>query len=180
MFITSKPIIKCVTDLVSDKEDDVIVADLGCGAGDLIIDLATNLSPEARLYAVDVQKSLLERVKNKARDQGHENVMTVWSDLEGDGHTAIAEGSLDAAMLVNVMFQIQDKMAMAREASRLVKKSGALIISDWRDSFGGLGPQNDDLFVLEDAVAWCEDNGFFVNKVEHPTDYHYILIATKE
>jgi ubiquinone/menaquinone biosynthesis C-methylase UbiE len=44
----------------------MIVADLGCGSGHYTFAIAKAVAPTGRVYAVDVQKDLLVRLKTEA------------------------------------------------------------------------------------------------------------------
>jgi len=118
------------------------VADLGCGnLGYFIIPIARLLGKSGQAYAVDILKTALEGVRSKAKLEGITNLTTVWANLEKIGSTAIPKESLDLALLINVLFQNKDHQSILKEASRLVKKQGRLIIVDWKKVGVPFGPE---------------------------------------
>lgn len=117
------------------------VADLGCGnLGFFIIPAAGLVGKEGIAYAVDILEPVLDAVKNKARMQGLTNLVTVRTNLEKVGSTNIPAGSLDVALLINVLFQNKEHAAMLQEATRLLNKGGKLLIVDWKKVGTPLGP----------------------------------------
>jgi len=116
------------------------VGDLGCGnLGYFSIISAKRVGSSGVVYAVDILKSALEAVANIARQNGLDNIKTVWSNLEMLGATRIAEGTLDAAFLHNVLFQSNKKELIIKESRRLLKDGGKLMIIDWLKSQGPIG-----------------------------------------
>ena len=82
------------------------VGDLGCGnLGYFAMISAKRVGKSGLVYAVDILKSALESVANIARQNGLDNVKTVWSNLEMLGATRGPEGTLDVIFLHNVLFQ---------------------------------------------------------------------------
>ena len=117
------------------------VADLGCGgAGHFIIPAAKLAGGEGRAYAVDVQKSVLSTVVGRARLEGISNIKTVWSNIETVGATNIPAGSLDAVFIINTLFQSKQHENICREAVRLLKPGGKLLIIDWEQTGSAFGP----------------------------------------
>lgn len=119
----------------------MIVADLGCGnPGYFTIPASQMVGDKGMVYAVDVVESVLSSVNGAAKLAGAHNIQTVWSNIENVGATKIAEGSLDVALLVNVLFQTKNHAAVIHEASRLLKTGGRLLVVDWKMTGTPLGP----------------------------------------
>jgi ubiquinone/menaquinone biosynthesis C-methylase UbiE len=129
-----------------------------------------------RVYAVDIQRDLLRRIANEARKRGFSNVDVVWADLEVPRASKLADASLDIALISNVLFQIPDKLPLMREARRIIKPTGHIIIIDWEDSFGGLGPMSEDVVPREAVLALSERAGLSLFREIAPGAYHYGLI----
>lgn len=127
-----------------DVTEGMNVASLGCGnLGYFIIPMAKIVGKEGKAYAVDILKSALESVRSRAKLEGIINLETVWADLEKVGSCTIPAGSLDVAALINVLFQNKDRVSIMKEASRLLKNGGKLIIIDWKKVAAPFGPAVD-------------------------------------
>lgn len=160
------------------KEGDK-VADLGAGAGFFLKLLATAVGPSGTVYACEIQKNLAEKLGDVARLQGLDNVTTLWCDLEEVGGIKLRDATLDAAILVNVLFQLQLKEVALTEINRVIRPGGVLHIIDWSESFGGIGPQPKDVVTKEAAITLCEARRFAFER-DFPTgEHHYGFTVRK-
>ena len=87
-------------------EENMIVGDLGCGnLAYYAFGAAKVVGKNGKVYAVDILKTALNAVENRAKQEGlDEIVKTVWSNLEMVGATNIAAGILDVVFIHNVCF----------------------------------------------------------------------------
>ena len=77
------------------------VADFGCGrTGHLVFPSAQIVGEDGVVYAVDIVKNILQSISSMAKDQGYENIKTIWSDIEKYEKTPIPDNSLDAIFFV--------------------------------------------------------------------------------
>ncbi|RJQ13748.1 class I SAM-dependent methyltransferase [Candidatus Parcubacteria bacterium] len=155
------------------------VADFGAGSGYFTILMAQRVGPEGKIYAVDVLSEALEAVRSRAKMIGVANIETKRADLEVYGSTGIADGSIDMVLIANVLFQSQKKDEVLKEASRMLKTGGFLVLIDWHKenfpySHGGW-PFNE-----EDAKKFCEKAGMKFDKKIDAGAYHWGLIFKKQ
>jgi ubiquinone/menaquinone biosynthesis C-methylase UbiE len=136
------------------------VADFGAGSGAYALAIAEALSGSGVVYAVDIQKDLLRRIKNDAHKRGFNNVEVIWADLEKPGGSKIADRTLDAVLISNLLFQVADKTALFAEARRILRATGRLIVIDWQESFGGMGPLKEAVVTKEAAAQVAAQCGF--------------------
>lgn len=167
------------------------VADLGAGSGALSLAAAHAVGEAGRIYAIEVQKPMLERLRSLARQQRISNIETLWGDIERPQGTHLKEESVDAAIASNVLFQIEDKPTFVEEARRILKKGlpaapgrpaqagGRLLLIDWTDSFGGMGPAKEQVVGERQARLLFEGAGFsFVKKID-AGEHHYGIVFKK-
>jgi ubiquinone/menaquinone biosynthesis C-methylase UbiE len=155
------------------------VADFGTGSGFYALALAKRVGDSGRVYAVDVQKDLLTKLANKAKDDRLGNLEVVWADIDQLGGTKIADSSLDAVVVSNVLFQSEHKENLSKEALRILKHGGEVLVIDWADSYGGLGPQASQIFKASDAEALFSKNGFGLVKSFDAGEHHWGLLFKK-
>ncbi|MEK7628269.1 MAG: methyltransferase domain-containing protein [Patescibacteria group bacterium] len=136
------------------------VADFGAGSGAYTIAAARLVGKSGRVYAVDVQKDLLTRIKNNATKEGIDWIDLCWGDFEKNHGSKIADKSIDVVIISNTVFQLDDAPGAFLEASRVLKDDGRLAVIDWSDSFGGLGPIASEIVTKEKAVALAAKAGF--------------------
>lgn len=155
------------------------VIDLGAGTGAYTVLLAERVGESGRVYAVEVQKEFLTNIKNAAVDRGLKNVEVIWGDIERLGGTKVKDDIADAAVVSNVLFQAEDKMGLLREVKRILKPQGKLLIVDWKDSFGNLGPTSDAVVSATVAQELAEKEGFVLKKTFDAGVHHYGLVLYK-
>lgn len=159
--------------------EGMIIADLGAGTGAYTLPLAEKVGESGRVYAVEVQKDFLTNIKNEAIARGLKNVELLWGNIENVGGTKIKDGACDAVVISNVLFQAEDKAGLLREASRILKVGGKLLLIDWSDSFNNLGPSPKMVVTKDTARTLCEAEGFVLKNEIQSDAYHYGFIMLK-
>ncbi len=155
------------------------VADFGAGSGAYTLALAPLVGTTGVVYAIDVQRDLLTRIQNEAIQRDFENIEIVWSDMESTDGVRLKDELLDCVLLSNVLFQLENKNAVIKEAWRVLKPEGTLVIIDWSESYGGLGPQQDAVVTQAEAQLLCTDNGFAFRRQFEAGEHHYGLVFAK-
>ena len=117
------------------------VADLGCGGSGFFTFQASELVGDRGLvYAVDILKMVLKNIEHRAKMFGMDNIETIWSNLENYGVTKINDNSLDFALVVNILFQNKHPEKIIREATRMVRSGGKILVIDWDEGRFPFGP----------------------------------------
>jgi len=161
-------------------EEKQSVAELGCGNfGFFVWPLAKTVGRHGLVYAVDILKSTLDEIRRQAAIDNLPQVKTVWSNLEIFKATAIETSSLDNALLVNVIHQSTKKIDLLREAIRLLKRGGKLLIVEWKSTDSPLGPKPDQRVKLEALKIAAPKVGLDITEEFDAGPYHYGLVLTK-
>lgn len=155
------------------------VVDIGAGSGFYALACAKVVGASGAVYAVDVQQDLLSRLKKEAQAAGLQNVETIWGDAEMEGGTKLGDASADAVLLTNTLFQAEDRQAMVREAARLLKKGGRLLVVDWSESAGALSPSKDLLVTEAQIGEWAAASGLSLERTVAAGSHHFGLIFKK-
>ncbi len=156
------------------------VVDFGAGSGAYVLAIAERLGGTGTVYAIDVQRDLLRKIHNEAVRLGHKNVEVIWADLETPRASKLADGSIDLVLVSNLLFQIPDKVPVLREARRIVKSTGTVVVIDWSDSFGGMGPHPDEVMSEVKATGFFEKHGFTKNGPLSVGAHHYGMILQRK
>ena len=98
------------------------VGDLGCGTGETSAALAPFV---ARTIAVDRSGEMLQAARRRVRDMP--NVEVRRGELET---LPIADGELDAAVMILVLHHVPDPAAVLREAARTLNPGGRFVLCD--------------------------------------------------
>lgn len=159
--------------------EGMVVADLGAGTGAYVIPLAKRVGDTGFVYAVEVQKEFLANIKDLANKAGFKNVEVLWGDIERLGGTKLKEGTADAVVVSNVLFQAEDKKGLLLEAKRILKQGGKLLLVDWKGSFNNLGPASGAVVTATEALNLCKSQGFTLKKEFNAGDHHYGFVMVK-
>ncbi len=156
------------------------VADFGTGSGFYAFAAAEIIGVSGKVYAVDVQKDLLARIKSEAINVRHlNNIEIIWADLEHVGGTKLRENSMDAVIVANTFFQLENKDNACREVKRILKPNGRVLFVDWSSSFGGIGPQPEHVFSENQAKDLFNKHGLVIDRLISAGAQHYGIIFRK-
>ncbi len=151
------------------------VCDIGCGTGVYTIALAHEVGDMGQVYAVDVHREALHTLAGTLDKRGIINVEMIWANVEES--VSIDAYSLDAVVLSNILFQLEDINKALSVISKLVKPGGQLLVVDWSDSHRGLGPHPSHVVQEEQAISLVERHGFRLLKRLPAGSYHYAFLA---
>jgi len=160
------------------REGDV-VADFGAGSGFYVEILAKKVGSSGRVYALEIQKELVEKIGALARQKGLFMVDPLWCNFEQHNGAKLGDGILDVAVMINTLFQFDDKKAAIAEVARTLRSGGKFFVIDWSDSFGGLGPQSEHVVSAHEAQALSEGCGFVYERTFDAGDHHYGIAFRK-
>jgi len=152
------------------------LAELGCGGrGHFVFPALRFVGSKGHVYAVDILKPVLTAIERQAREEHWTNVTTVWSNLEAVGATNIPAHGLDRATLINILFQAKNPAAILKEAWRLLKSGGLLLVVDWSQESAPFGPAVAQRVPVEKAKALAVAAGFEAVEEFAAGRHHYGL-----
>ena len=161
-------------------KDGMQVADFGAGSGFYSISASRRVGARGKIYAIEIQKDLLEKLKAHAVREHCNNIEVVWGNLDSSGGSRLRDASMDAVIISNVLFQAEMKDVLVGEAFRVLKVGGKALLIDWADSFNNLGPKAEH--VVREAVAreYFVAAGFKFIEGFEAGEHHYADVFIKE
>ena len=170
-FINPKEIISTL-----EIEMGMSVGDFGCGTGYFTFPLAERVGQTGRVYALDILKDKLETIESEAKILGLGNILPQRVNLETLGGSKLADSSLDWVFLVTMLFQNKDKEVIIKEAKRVLKPGGKILVIEWNKKDASFGPAN-NLRVAEDEISSLfQANGLALLREIKISDFHFGLI----
>lgn len=142
------------------KPGDVI-ADLGAGTGLFAVPMGKAVSPNGKVYAVEIDKGYFDIIAGKAREANVSNVQTVLGQFSDP---SLPAQDVDVAFFHDVLHHVEDRAGYLKNLGRYVKPSGRVVIIDLKAE---TSPHKDqpNLIVSEGQVSgWMAAAGF--NKVQ--------------
>ncbi len=110
-------------------KDGDVVADLGCGTGYFARRMARAVAPSGRVYGVDIQPEMLDRMKGLLAREGITNVVPV---LGTGDDPRLPAGSLDWILLVDVYHEFQQPKPMLAKMRGALKPGGRIALVEYR------------------------------------------------
>lgn len=174
LFLDPKKIL-----LDMDLTEGMYIADFGAGSGYMSFQAAEMVGPRGRVYALDVQKPVIEHINQEIKARHLANIKVIWTDLEMVGRNPIPASSIDLVLLVNTIFQSTKKNEMLKEVVRQLKPTGRLLVVDWKKTSAPFGPRVDERVDLEKFKELAYNLG--LNKIQEfdAGPYHFGLVFRK-
>lgn len=158
-----------------DLKANMLAAEFGCGSGGFTIYLAKRLL-EGLVWAIDILQEPLSALKSRQLLEGLNNIKIVRGDLEKPNGSTIPSSSLDLVVIPNVLFQAEDKTAIIKEADRVLKNRGVLVVIDWLPETNQGPEQKVSPKEVKDIADKLELN---FKKEISAGKYHYGLVFEK-
>jgi ubiquinone/menaquinone biosynthesis C-methylase UbiE len=149
------------------------VVDFGAGAGYYTFPLSNLVGPTGMVVALDVKKDLLLTIKREANKTHLFNVEAVWADLETPLGSRLKDASMERGVVSNFLFQVKNRENFVAEIRRVIKPGGKVLVTDWTDSFGGIGPDKKTIFPKENCRKLFLDNDFALEREIQAGVHHY-------
>lgn len=155
------------------------IADFGAGHGYFTIPMAHIVGENGKVYAFDIQKSVLDIIRSRAQLEHLLNIEPVWADLEARGGSHLQDGVLDFALIANALFQFDDRAALLAEAFRILRSSGRMAIIEWDQSPSALGPAMNIRIPKDAAESLAAQIGFQPERSFEAGSHHYGVLFVK-
>lgn len=166
--------VETIIEALGDIREGSSIADLGCGTGYLTIPLAKHLLKDKKdgtVYAVDINSEILEVLKERAK--GIENIKILQSE---ENSFPIESGTIDASFLVTMFHELDDPAAFLMEIRRISKPFHQIVVVDWSDVQGEMGPPMSERVPEKDLIKFFKDRGYALKKRFAPSRYMYGLV----
>jgi ubiquinone/menaquinone biosynthesis C-methylase UbiE len=161
-----------------DVHEAMLVADIGAGSGHYTFELAKRVGT-GKVYAIDIQKDLLARIKNNALQVGLTNIEIILGDCDQVYGTTLKDSSVNRVILSNTLFQFENKEVAIEEIKRILKPGGKVLVIDWSESFDNLGPTASHIFTRSQARSLFEKVGFYFERDIIVGAHHYGIILRR-
>ncbi|MDB5239211.1 MAG: type 11 methyltransferase [Candidatus Parcubacteria bacterium] len=156
--------------------DGMKVVDLGAGSGFYSFEAARRVGASGRIYAVEIQKDLLERLRSVGAKEGLRNIEAVWGNVEKIGGTKLREAIADRVIASNILSHTAKHDDFALEIKRILKPGGKLLLVDWSDA-STMSPKT--VVSSVKAETLFEKNGFKLDQSFDAGSHHYGLVLVR-
>lgn len=152
------------------------VADLGAGTGYFTVHLAHVVGSAGRVYAVDIEPSLIEHLTDRARRNGLSQVTAL---LAEPSDPRLPAGALDLIFVCDTWHHIDDRVSYLRRLAATLKPGGRVAIVDYRDGDLPVGPPRGHKLSREAVLEEFTQGGFALVAESKDLPYQYLLVFGK-
>ena len=109
--------------------DGMVVVDLGCGNGFWTLPMARDVGPQGRVYAVDIQREMLQLLRERADRETIENVTPVLGEVNDP---RLPDGVVDLLLMVDVYHEFSHPESMLWHIRRSLSPRGVVALLEYR------------------------------------------------
>jgi len=135
--------------------------DLGCGPGDYALAAAAIVGSKGRVYAVDIWRSMVERLRIEVRRRGITNLHGMIADITTT--LPFPDAAMDVCLIATVLHipKVTSKMAaIGSEVRRVLRPGGRLAIIECKKEEAAFGPPLDLRLTTKELQMPLVEAGF--------------------
>ncbi len=110
--------------------EGMAVCDLGCGNGYWTLPMARDVGPEGRVLAVDIQREMLQKLRERSARLKLNNIELVLGKVDDPNLPA---GELDLVLMVDVYHEFSHPESMLWGIRRSLKPTGVVALLEYRE-----------------------------------------------
>ena len=153
-----------------------VVVDLGAGTGAFTLPFAAAVGPKGRVYAVEIDRGLVDHVARKASDAGMSQVQSILGKPEDPG----LPGPVDLAFMNDVLHHVSDRAAYLKQIATYLKPGARFAVIDPEPESSP--HKGDPALIVSKAQAgqWLQAAGLVLrNDVKLFTDRWFVVYERK-
>ena len=136
-------------------KEGMTVMDIGCGLGCFSIGLAKMVGKKGKVYSVDMQRGMLDRLMKRAKKVG---VADIIKTHQCESHKIGLDAWLDFALAFWMIHETPDALDLLKQIHSLLKPDGVLFLADPK--------MHVSLSFFNETISAAEKFGFKV--IERP------------
>lgn len=157
-------------------ENPSVLVDIGAGTGFFALLFGGKMN-KGRVYACDISDAMLAWMKDNLPAESRGVVIPVKME---ESSVPLPDSTADLVYMINLYHELEEPLGILKEAGRLLKDGGKLMIIDWKKEETLEGPP----LVIRVPEEMIKDQMLasgFVNVARHAVlPYHNFLIGEKK
>ena len=113
-----------------DVKPGQTVCDLGCGNGFYSLALAEQVGPKGQILAVDIQREMLQMLKERAKARSVPNIKTIKGKVDDP---RLPAGEVDLVLLVDVYHEFSHPEEMLAKMRESLRPEGRVALVEFRE-----------------------------------------------
>lgn len=143
-----------------EVKNGTVIADIGAGSGYFSRRFAKAVAPQGKVYAVDIDKEILEYLEKRAREEKISNIEIVASK---EDDPTLPENSIDLVFFADTTHHIANRVNFYRTLSKALKKGARMAIIDYPPEAHDKGfcrHLPEELVPTSQVISEAEEAGF--------------------
>jgi len=156
--------------------DPTVIVEVGAGTG-LMAEAFARLAPAATVFAADTEPSMLDwiaRVRAGLVEAGR--IVPV---LASETRVPVPDASADIVAMVNLHHELDDPAASYRDAARMLRPGGQLLVVDWAKRETPHGPPAEIRATAVEISAMLAGSGLVDVAAHEGLAEHSLITARK-
>lgn len=105
----------------------MIIIEIGPGKGNYTKIIANEVLPDGKVYAIDIQESIIKRLKQRIEKENISNIIPMKNDAY---HLPFAEESIDRIFAIACLPEIPNPVKVLKEFKRIIKNDGIISLCE--------------------------------------------------
>lgn len=150
-------------------EQGMAILEIGPGPGTFTLEAGRQVGDKGRVYAIDIQESIVSSLGQKIEQQGIINIIVEQASAYD---LPYPHSYFDLVYMIAVLGEIPDKKRALAEFRRVLKDDGLLAISEFLP--------DPDFPRRKTVTAWCQDAGFVLADTYGNLMHYLLLFSNKQ
>ena len=166
-------------DIIWDKaalDNPEVLVDIGAGTGFFAL-LFSKKIKNGKVYACDISDEMLSWMHDNLPMESKGIVVPLKME---ENSVPLPAGTADLVYMINLHHEFEEPLRILKEARRLLKEGGKLMIIDWKKGETPEGPPLHLRVTAETIEFQMRESGFSNVKKYAVLPYHNFLVAEKQ
>ncbi len=159
----------------ADIEKPAVLIDIGAGTGFFAV-LFSRKMINGKVYACDISEEMIGWMNDNFPAEMKSIVIPVKME---ENSVPLADGIADLVYMINLHHELEQPLKLLKEARRLLKKDGKLMIIDWKKEETPEGPPLEIRITAETIQSQMSESGFSDTEKYSVLPYHNFFIGEK-
>jgi 2-polyprenyl-3-methyl-5-hydroxy-6-metoxy-1,4-benzoquinol methylase len=158
-------------------EEGMTICDMGCGNGFYSLKMARAVGPKGQILAVDVQPEMLVMLRDRAEEEGIENI----SPILGSFHNPrLPRASVDLLLLVDVYHEFSHPELMLAAMRAALKPTGRIVLVEYRGEDPSVPIKPLHKMTIEQIMKEFPANGFRLDSQFDRLPWQHMLFFARD